>query len=29
MHQDLSEFHLEKMKRVQRKLENLRKTSLG
>lgn len=29
MQQDLTEFHSEKMKRVQRKLENLRKTLAG
>ena len=29
MQQDLTEFHSEKMKRVQRKLENLRKTLSG
>ena len=29
VHQDLSEYHHDKMKRVQRKLDNLRKTMLG
>jgi len=29
MHQDLSEYHAEKMKRVERKLDNLRKSALG
>ncbi len=29
MHQDLSEYHVEKMKRVERKLDNLRKIELG
>lgn len=29
MHQDLSEYHLEKMKKVQRKLDNLRKITSG
>ncbi len=29
MHHDLREYHDDKMKRVQRKLDNLRKSALG